>query len=104
MSALHLRPNDLLHRRAIEWARAGGLTKYGLGGTSLFLGKFGGEVMPKTRHRPDRSPLRQSAIGDWMADKVEEIRPFVPPRMVGFGRSLRDHVKKLHYYASRRSG
>jgi GNAT acetyltransferase-like protein len=104
LSALHLRPNDLLHWRAIEWACAEGLTKYGLGGTSLFLRKFGGEVMPTTRHRLDRSLLRQSAIGDWMADKVEEIRPFVPPRLVGFGRSLRDHVKKLRYYASRRSG
>jgi len=104
LSALHLRPNDLLHWRAIEWACAEGLTKYGLGGASLFLKKFGGEVMPTTRHRLDRSLLRQYTIGDWMAGKVEEIRPFVPPRMVGFGRSLRDHAKKLRYYASRRSG
>ena len=28
-SALYLRPNDLLHWRAIEWACAEGLTKYG---------------------------------------------------------------------------
>jgi hypothetical protein len=34
--------------------------------------------MPTTRHRLDRSLLRQFAIRDWMADKVEEIRPFAP--------------------------
>jgi Acetyltransferase (GNAT) domain len=64
-SALHLRPNDLLHWRPIEWAYAEGLTKYGLGGTSLFLRKVGGEVVPTTRHRLDRSllPDTQSAIG-----------------------------------------
>jgi hypothetical protein len=104
LSALHLRPNDLLHWRAVEWACAEGLTKYGLGGSSLFLRQFGGEVMPTTRHRLDRSLLRQYTIGEWMADKVEEIRPIVPPRMIGFGRSLRDRVKKLRYDASRRSG
>jgi hypothetical protein len=36
LSALHLRPNDLLHWRAVEWACAEGLTKYGIGGTCLF--------------------------------------------------------------------
>src|SRR5271155_1852679 len=35
--ALHLRPNDLLYWRAIEWACAEGLTKCSLGGANLFL-------------------------------------------------------------------
>ena len=94
-SALHLRPNDLLHWRAIEWACAEGLTKYSLGGADLFLRKFGGEVVPTTRHRMDLSLFRRHTIKDWMADKAEEIRPLVPPRVVGLGRSLRNHVNKL---------
>jgi hypothetical protein len=95
LSMLHLRPNDLLHWRAIEWAFAEGLTKYGLGATHLFLRKFGGEVVPTTRHRLDQSLLRVYTIGDWMADRMEEVRPFIPQRAVDFGRSLQRHVKRL---------
>ncbi len=103
-STLHLRPNDLLHWRAIEWAYAEGLTKYGLGGTHLFVRKFGGKVTPTTRYRLDLSLFRRYTVGDWLADRVEEARPFVPQRVVDLARSLQSHAKKLHYYASRRSG
>jgi lipid II:glycine glycyltransferase (peptidoglycan interpeptide bridge formation enzyme) len=103
LSALHFRPNDLLHWRAIEWAYAEGLTKYGLGGTDLFLRKFGGEVVPTTRHRLDLSLFRRYTIGDWMTNRVEEVRPFMPQQVVDFSRSLRSHVKKLRYYGNRRS-
>jgi len=103
LSTLHLRPNDLLHWRAIEWACAEGLTKYGLGATSLFLRKFGGEVVPTTRHRLDRSLFRRHTVGDWVADRVEEARPFIPQQVVGLARSLRSHIKKLRYDGGRRS-
>jgi Acetyltransferase (GNAT) domain len=103
LRALHLRPNDLLHWRAIEWACAEGLTKYGLGGTDLFLRKFGGEVVPTTRHRLDLSLFRRYTIGDWMTNRVEEVRPFTPQQAVDFSRSLRSHVKRLRYYGNRRS-
>ena len=93
--ALHLRPNDLLYWRAIEWACAEGLTKCSLGGANLFLRQFGGEVVQTTRHRLDLSLFRRFAIGDWMADRVEGVRPFIPLRVAGFGRSLRSHVRKL---------
>jgi lipid II:glycine glycyltransferase (peptidoglycan interpeptide bridge formation enzyme) len=106
-SALHLKPNDLLHWRAIEWAYAEGLTQYNLGGPGLFLRKFGGEVVPTTRHRLDLSLFRRHTIydwmADWMADRVEEVRPFIPQRVAGFGRSLRRHVEKLRSYSGRRS-
>ena len=102
-SALHLRPNDLLHWRAIEWAYAEGLTTYGLGGTSLFLRQFGGEVVTTTRHRLDLSLFRRHTVDDWMADRVEEVRPYIPQPVVDFSRSLRSHVKKLRYYCNRRS-
>jgi hypothetical protein len=102
-SALHLRPNDLLHWRAIEWAYAQGLTKYGLGSTDLFLRQVGGEVVTTTRHRLDLSLFRRHTVGDWMADRVEEVRPSIPQPVVDFSRSLRSHVKKLRYYGNRRS-
>jgi len=93
--ALHLRPNDLLYWRAIEWACAEGLTKCSLGGANLFLRQFGGKVVQTTRHRLDLSPLRRFAIADWMADSVDGVRSFIPLRVVGFGRSLRSHVRNL---------
>jgi lipid II:glycine glycyltransferase (peptidoglycan interpeptide bridge formation enzyme) len=101
-SALHLKPNDLLHWRAIEWACAEGLTKYNLGGTGLFLRKFGGEVVPTTRHRLDMSLFRRHTVGDWMGGTVDEVRTFIPQRMVGLARALRSHVRKLRFYRERR--
>jgi hypothetical protein len=96
--ALHLHPNDLLQWRAIEWACGEGLTKYSLGGAHLFLQKFGGEVVPTTRHRLDRSVFRRYAIGDWIAQRAEDIRPFLPPRVVDLGRSLRNRIEKVRAY------
>jgi hypothetical protein len=93
--ALHLRPNDLLYWRAIEWACAEGLTKCSLGGANLFLRQFGGKVVQTTRHRLDLSLSRRFAIGDWMADRVEGVRQSIPPGVAGFARSLRSHVRNL---------
>jgi Acetyltransferase (GNAT) domain len=59
---LQLRPNDLLQWRAIEWACAQGMTKYSLGGTHLFLRKFGGEIVPTIRCRLDLSLFRRFII------------------------------------------
>jgi Acetyltransferase (GNAT) domain len=102
-STLHLRPNDLLHWRAIEWACAEGLSKCSLGGHSLFLRKFRGEVVPTIRYRLDLSLFRRHIIRDWTAERVEEIRPFVPPRVVGLGRFLRSHINNLRSHAGGRS-
>jgi hypothetical protein len=94
-SALRLRPNDLLHWRAIEWACAEGLTKYSLGGAHLFLRKFGGEIVPTTRYRLDLSLFRRFAIGDWITDRAGQARPFIPAQMIALGRSLRSGVERL---------
>jgi GNAT acetyltransferase-like protein len=96
--ALYLRPNDLLHWRAIEWACGEGITKYSLGGAHLFLRKFGGEIVSTTRHRLDLSVFRRYAIGDWIAERVEEVRPFLPSRVVDLGRSLRNRIEKVRAY------
>ena len=39
-----LKPNDVLQWRIIEWACANGFKQYSLGGSHLFLRKFGGVV------------------------------------------------------------
>jgi hypothetical protein len=93
-NALHLRPNDLLHWRAIEWGCREGMTHYSLGGAHLFLRKFGGEILPTTRHRLDLSISRRFAIGDWIADRAEQARPLIPGRLATAVRSLRGLVEQ----------
>jgi hypothetical protein len=93
-NSLHLRPNDLLHWRAIEWGCREGMTHYSLGGAHLFLRKFGGEIVPTTRHRLDLSIFRRFAIGDWIADRAEQARPLMPGRLATVARSLRGLVEK----------
>ena len=51
--------------------------------------------MQTTRHRLDLSLFRRFAIGDWLTDRVDGVRQFIPPGVAGFGRSLRSHVRKL---------
>ncbi|MBV9202260.1 MAG: GNAT family N-acetyltransferase [Alphaproteobacteria bacterium] len=88
-SALRLRPNDLLHWRAIEWGCREGLKKYSLGGSHLFLRKFGGQIVPTTRCRLDLSMFRHYAIRDWFAGQAERVRPVLPDRLVAAARLLR---------------
>jgi hypothetical protein len=85
--ALRFRPNDLLHWRAIEWGCRQGMTAYSLGGTHLFLRKFGGEVVPTTRHRLDQSILRRFAICDWLAERAGRARPWLPSATIAFART-----------------
>ena len=93
-NALRLRPNDFLHWHAIKWGCAEGMSKYSLGGTHLFLRKFGGEVLPTTRHRLDLTILRRFVIGDWIADQAQRARPFIPDQLATVARSLRGLVDK----------
>jgi hypothetical protein len=92
-SALHLRPNDLLHWRAIEWGCGAGLTKYSLGGSHLFLRKFGGEIVPITRHRLDLSFFRRFAIADWLVERAKQARPLIPDNLATLGRSVRSRFE-----------
>jgi hypothetical protein len=102
-NALHLRPNDLLHWRAIEWGCREGMTHYSLGGAHLFLRKFGGEIVPTTRHRLDLSTFRRFAIGDWIADRAEQARPLIPGRLATVARSLRGLLEKPRDPRAKRS-
>ncbi len=95
-SGLRLRPNDLLHWRAIEWGCAQGMTKYSLGGAHLFLRKFGGELVTTTRCRLDLSMFRRYAISDWIADQVQRAHPFVPDQLAVVARSVRRMLHRPH--------
>jgi Acetyltransferase (GNAT) domain len=56
---LHLKPNDLLQWKGIEWACTQGLRRHSLGGAHPFLTRFGGTVVPVIRYRMDRTLLRK---------------------------------------------
>jgi hypothetical protein len=53
----HLRPNDLLHWRAIEWACSQGYGWYKLGVAPYLRERFGAKVVPTYRVRSDRTLL-----------------------------------------------
>jgi GNAT acetyltransferase-like protein len=94
-SSLHLRPNDLLHWRIIEWGCRAGMTKYNLGGAHLFLRKFGGQLVPTTRCRLDLSIFRKYTIRDWLADRIDQARLNVPQGGLAIGGALRRRTPKL---------
>ncbi len=56
---MHLKPNDLLQWKGIEWACSQGLRRHSLGGAHAFLTRFGGKVIPIVRYRLDRTWLRR---------------------------------------------
>jgi len=53
-----LRPNDLLGWHSIEWACRAGFAHYSMGGSHLFLRRFGGYELKTYHYRLDRSFLR----------------------------------------------
>jgi len=55
----HLKPNDLMQWRGIQWACAQGLRRHSLGGTHEFVARFGGTKVPILRYRLDRTLFRQ---------------------------------------------
>ena len=52
------RPNDLIGWRSIEWACAAGFKHYSMGGSHLFLRRFGGDIVSSYRYKYDRSRLK----------------------------------------------
>lgn len=66
---LKLRPNDLIAWHAIEWACGAGFSHFSMGGSHLFLRRFGGEIRQTYRYRRDRSRFR-------MHDLRENAREF----------------------------
>lgn len=59
---MHLKPNDLLQWRGIQWACAQGFRRHSLGGAHEFLRRFGGTVIPIIRYRLDQTLFRRHDI------------------------------------------
>ena len=85
---LHLKPNDLLQWKGIEWACSQGLRRHSLGGAHPFLTRFGGEVVPVIRYRLDRTLLRKHDLREIVEDtarkKLRQLRP-----------SMREKVRRI---------
>lgn len=53
-----MRPNDLIGWHAIQWACENGFKYFSMGGSHLFLRRFGGEIMTTYCYRQDLSRFR----------------------------------------------
>jgi hypothetical protein len=78
---LHLKPNDLLQWKGIEWACGHGLRRHSLGGAHPFLARFGGTVVPVLRYQIDRTLLRQHDVREIVADTARKKFRQLPPSM-----------------------
>jgi hypothetical protein len=75
---LHLRPNDLLEWKTIEWGCEEGFLRYSLGGAHPFLRKTGGTLVPIHRHRFDRTWFRHHDRLETAADFARRALRDVP--------------------------
>jgi hypothetical protein len=76
--ALHLKPNDLVQWRAIEWACRQGFRTYSLGGSGPFHREFGGAVAAVYRYRLDQSRLHLYSLRDAIAGFARKILHVMP--------------------------
>jgi hypothetical protein len=88
---MHLRPNDLLIWRTIEWACEQGFTKYSLGGAHPFLRKSGGTVVPICRYRLDRTFLHRHDLKDSINAKGRALLRKAP---AGVNQAIRKLLRK----------
>jgi len=76
---LHLKPNDLLQWRGIQWACGLGLRRHSLGGSHPFLLRFGGVVVPVLRYQWDRTLLHRYELRDAARELSHRVMNHVPP-------------------------
>jgi hypothetical protein len=75
---IHLKPNDLLQWRGIQWACAQGLRRHSLGGAHEFLLRFGGTVSPVHRYRLDRTFFRRHDLKESLGDTARSLLRSTP--------------------------
>lgn len=85
---IHLKPNDLLQWRGIQWACAQGCRRHSLGGAHEFLRRFGGPVVPILRYRLDRTVLRRHDLKENLADSARSLLRSAPFGLDGKVRKL----------------
>jgi hypothetical protein len=88
---IHLKPNDLLQWRGIQWACANGLRRHSLGGAHEFLLRFGGTVVPILRYRLDRTLIRKHDLKEGLGATARSLLRSAPP---GVNRTVRKLLKK----------
>lgn len=57
-----LRPNDLIGWHAIQWACSKGFSHFSMGGSHLFLRRFGGEILKTYRYKWDDGKFHMNDI------------------------------------------
>ncbi len=85
---LHLKPNDLLQWRGIEWACQQGLRSHSLGGAHQFLRRFGGKVVPVIRYRRDCTWMRKHDMHEKVQDLGRRTLNKMPPSLAKTVRSV----------------
>jgi hypothetical protein len=83
----HLRPNDLIGWHAIQWACAGGFTHFSMGGSHLFLRRFGGEEFSAFHYRLDRTFLKRHEV-------KESLKRFAVKTYLSLPDSARKKIKR----------
>jgi hypothetical protein len=86
---LHLKPNDLLQWKCIEWACSAGFHLCSLGGRHTFHKRFGGTVVPVIRYRCDRTWFHHHDLYEAaMARARQRFHKLPPPAQSVFRRIL----------------
>jgi Acetyltransferase (GNAT) domain len=75
---IHLRPNDLLIWRTIQWACEQGFSKYSLGGAHPFLRKSGGTVVPIYSYTLDQTFLRRHDLKEHLVRVARQVVDRIP--------------------------
>jgi hypothetical protein len=83
-----LRPNDLIGWHAIRWACDNGFSHFSMGGSHLFLRRFGGETLTTYRYRLDQSVFR-------LHDLRESAREFGVAAFRRLPENVRSGVRKV---------
>jgi hypothetical protein len=76
---IHLKPNNLLQWRGIQWACQQGLRRHSLGGSHPFLVRFGGAVVPILHYRLDRTWLHRHELRSTVQGVGRRIARKLPP-------------------------
>ena len=63
-----LRPNDLLGWHSIQWASENGFRLYSMGGSHLFLRRFGGDTASVFRYKMDFTTLKIHNLKETVSD------------------------------------
>jgi len=90
---MHLKPNDLLQWRGIQWACSQGMRRHSLGGAHEFLLRFGGTVVPIFHYRLDQTLLHRHDVKDKIGGTARSLLQQAP---APFGRAVKRLLKKKH--------